>query len=101
MMTTRMQRWIPALLGPFGLIFLVLTLAVITAVDVDGDPATSNVTSIVLADRPTAVEMRAEEDLPAPPDLCGVQTRPRGSLIRLCHWARVLWNSHTHPIRGP
>jgi hypothetical protein len=83
------------------LLALVLSLAAVAAVDVDGDPTTSNVTSVVvMADG--AVEDVAVADASSPV-VASVRLRrgyPRAIAVYLLR-VRSLWAPRTRSIRGP
>jgi hypothetical protein len=76
-------------------------LAVVAVVDVDGDPTTSNVTSIVLAESRAAAELQVDERLRAPAKRPSHRARPPRVMSGLWRRARNIWDCCTPPIRGP
>lgn len=84
-------------------LFIALGLLVVTVVDVDGDPTTSNVTSIVLTgatDTDTDGHVVGSHSRKSGPVHRWRDHRPRFVEL-IVHWVGTWWRPRGHPIRGP
>ena len=82
------------------LIVLALTLAAIAVIDVDGDPTTSNVISVVMTDRSTgeAVPVNASRRLGSRFALRRIR---KGSIAPYLKPVQSIWVLGAPTIRGP
>jgi hypothetical protein len=89
------------------LVFLVFGLTAVSAVDVDGDPATTNVPSVVLS---VETRLAATDETRRARSEAGVRADPRRWVSRRRRIHRCLgvgavhphrWHRRVRPIRGP
>jgi hypothetical protein len=87
-----------------GLVFVVTGLIAVSVVDVDGDPTTTNVATVVLSgEAPVVAEDDARRSPPAPdgPMRAGTSTRFARAVGRWFGEGRHRWMARVRPIRGP
>ena len=102
MKVTRSKRGARAALRTLCVILFILGLAVVAVVDVDGDPATSNVTAVVLVEGGVSTETRVDETIPdrATP-VRSVAAAPGKLIRRLVGFIQYPLGARARPIRGP
>ena len=98
----RLGGW---LLGLAGLMLLVSGLIATLVIDVDGDPSTTNVASVVFSVETSIVSNGEASHESAEPDITRSRkkrtwfSRTIGAWLGVGHQHR--WHPHVRPIRGP
>ena len=87
-----------------GLVFVVAGLLAVSVVDVDGDPTTTNVATVVLVGEVGVADEDANRGTPpnsAAPVRANLLMRLRRAVGRWLGEGRYRWIARVRPIRGP